>query len=201
MHFSACAVTLVLATFAAALPTSSYTPSPTPSASPNNGSTATNIIRPKAVSQYDVWTGAVRYQTLNGKIFKDGKTTDVTTLLTFEFPEASNGKTCSFQFDLTRDSSAKVSGTGEFDVYISQAPATTSASTWPSGNLRDHHIGRMTAKANAPATWVSGFPIFGQSFPCPAGQVYGGELVGVGSVDSIEWLASAAAGAYISWKE
>jgi hypothetical protein len=140
----------------------------------------------------------VRYQTPNGKIFKDGKTTDVTTLLTFEFPKASQDKTCSFHFDLTGNPSAKVSGTGEFDVFISQAPATSNAATWPSGNLRDHHIGRMNAKAKAPATWVSGFPTFGQSFPCPAGKTYGSELVGVGSVDQIEWLASAA-GAYISW--
>jgi hypothetical protein len=158
-----------------------------------------NAIRPTRTSQYDVWTGAVRYSEQRGKIFKNGRTTDVTTLLTFDFPAESDGKTCSFHFDLSSDPAANVSGTGQFDVYISLAPATRSTTTWPSGNLRDHHIGRMRAQPNAAATWVAGFPTFGQAFPCPAGQTYGSELVGTGDVDHIEWLASTS-GAYIKWQ-
>lgn len=161
--------------------------------------TGSNIIKPKVTSQYEVSTGAVRHGTSNGKIFKDGKTTDITTLLTFDFPTASAGKTCSFHFDLCSDPAAKVSGTGQFDVFISLAPATRTTTTWPSGNLRDQHIGRMRAQPNAAATWVAGLPTFGQSFPCPAGKTYGGELVGTGDVDHIEWLASTS-GAYIKWQ-
>jgi hypothetical protein len=108
--------------------------------------------------------------TNNGKISKDGKTTDITTLLTFDFPTALDGKTCSFHFDLSSDPAAKVSSTGQFDVFISLAPATRTTTTWPSGNLRDQHIGRMRAQPNAAATWVAGFSTFGQSFPCPAGR-------------------------------
>jgi hypothetical protein len=176
-------------------PCSTPLPPPTPSPCPPSF----NVIRPKAFSQYDVWTGAVRYNEQRGKIFKDGRTTDVTTLITFDFPAASAGKTCSFHFGLSSDPAAKVSGTGQFDVFISLAPATRSTTTWPSGNLRDQHIGRMRAQPNAAATWVAGFPTFGQAFPCPAGQTYGGELVGIGDVDHVEWLASTS-GPYIQWQ-
>lgn len=134
----------------------------------------------------------------NGKIFKDGRTTDVTTLLTFDFPPESEGKTCSFHFESSSDTTTKVSGTGQFDIFISLAPATHDTTTWPSGNLRDQHIGRMTAKPNGAATWLAGFPVFGQGFPCPAGMTYGGELVGAGDVDRIEWSVGAS-GPYITW--
>jgi hypothetical protein len=140
----------------------------------------------------------VRYRASSGKIFKNGRTTDVSTLLTFDFPPESQGKTCRFVFDLAADPSVIVSGSAQFDVFTSQAPATRNADTWPSGNLRDHHIGRMAAKPGVPATWVSGFPTFGQSFPCPAGKTYGAELVATGDVEHIEWLASAPV-AYIAW--
>ena len=169
-----------------------------PSTTPCDKPAGSNIIRPKVTSQYDVWTGAVHRGTQNGKIFKDGKTTDITTLLTFDFPAASEGKTCSFHFDLCADPSAKVSGTAQFDVFTSLAPAAGNTSSWPSGNLRDQHLGRMTAQTNGAATWVSGFPTLGQGFPCPAGQTHGGELVGVGDADFIEWLAGTS-GASIKW--
>lgn len=188
MHFFTSAVALTIITFASALPTNTTYPSPA----------ASNTIRPTITSQYDVWTGAVRYSTQNGKIFKSGRTTDVTTLLTFDFPAASAGKTCSFHFDLSSDPTAKVSGTAQFDVFTSLAPAAYSTTTWPSGNLRDQHFGRMTARLNGEATWVDGFSTLGKSFPCPAGQTYGGELVGTGDVDYIEWLA-ANSGPHIKW--
>lgn len=78
---------------------------------------------------YEVWTGAVRHNTANGKVFKDGKTTDITTLLTFDFPPESAGKTCSFHFDLASDASAKISGTEQFNVFTSLAPATRNTSS------------------------------------------------------------------------
>lgn len=132
----------------------------------------------------------MRYRAPHGKIFKDGHTTDVSTLLTFAFLPTSQGKTYRFAFDLAADPSAIVSGSAQFDVLISQAPATHNADTWPSGILRDHHIGRMAVKPNAPATWVPSFPTFGQGFPCPAGRTYVAELVATGDADNIEWLAS-----------
>ncbi|RYN15444.1 hypothetical protein AA0113_g12495 [Alternaria arborescens] len=172
---------------------------PTPPVNtPCGNPTGSNIIKPRVNSLYEVWTGAVRHNTTNGKIFKDGKTTDITTLLTFDFPPESEGKTCSFHFNLASDASVKVSGTGQLDVFTSLTPATGSTSSWPSGNLRDQHLGRMTAQRGGAATWVSGFPTLGQGFPCPAGKTYGGELVGVGDADFIEWLAGTS-GASIQW--
>jgi hypothetical protein len=156
------------------------------------------IIRPDVTSQYEVWTGAIHRQTKRGRISKDGRTTDITTLLTFIFPAESVGKTCSFHFDLSDDSTAAVSGTGQFDIFTSLAPAEYSTFSWPPGNLRDQHIGRMTAKVGGEAEWVPGFPTFGQGFLCPAGQTYGGELVGVGDNDFIDWFATS--GPYIQYQ-
>jgi hypothetical protein len=96
-----------------------YTPSSTPNPScstslspptPSPCPPTHNVIRPKALSQYDVWTGAVRYRASHGKIFKDGHTTEVSTLLTFDVPPESQGKTCRFVFDLAAGPSATVSG-------------------------------------------------------------------------------------------
>lgn len=157
-----------------------------------------NTIKPCVTSQYDVWTGAVRRDEKKGKIFKDGRTTDITTLLTFNFPQESKDKTCTFHFDLSSDPAAEVSGSGQFDVYMSLAPATKSSTEWPSGNLRDQYIGRMAAKPRGAAIWSSGALVLGQGFPCPAGETYGAELVGVGDADRVEWLAGTA-GPYISW--
>jgi hypothetical protein len=153
-----------------------------------------NIIRPSARSQYDVWTGAVHYNSANGKIFKDGKTTDVSTLLTFNFPDVTKGQRCEFHFYL--DSTATLSGTGTFDVFSSLAPATQSTTTWPNGNLRDQYGGRMQANKPGDAVFLEGYGNKAQVFDCPSGSVYGAELVPTGDVDDIEWVGSLA-GAYI----
>lgn len=166
------------------------------SGSGNNGSPfgQPNVIRPVARSQYDVWTGAVHYNTTNGKIFKNGKTTDVTTLLTFNFPAATNGQLCEFHFYL--DSTATVSGTGTFDVFSSLAPATQSTTGWPNGNLRDQYGGRMQANKPGEAVFLAGYGTDAQLFDCPSSNGYGVELVPTGDVDDIEWVGSLA-GAYI----
>ena len=201
MHFSSSAVALTIIGFSTALPTNTYSSGSTNDTASCLGLPeclgSSNTIRPGVVSQYEVWTGAMTRNT-NGKIFKDGKTTDITTLLTFSFPVDSAGKMCSFHFDLSSDTSATVSSTGQFDVFVSLAPTTKDTMSWPSGNLRNKHLGRMQAKVGGEATWVDGFPTFGQSFLCPAGQTYGGELVGVGDVDWIEWLAGSS-GPYIAY--
>jgi hypothetical protein len=216
MHFSTSALALTVIAFASALPAAvpSY-PLPTTSGcanppgcnppcsspvkpiDPSGGPKKAPIIRPTSTSLYDVWTGAVHHDESNGKVFKDGRTTDITTLLTFEFPSESKRKTCTFHFS-SSDATAKVSGTGQFDIFISLAPVTHDTTTWPSGNLRDQHIGRMTAKPDGAATWAAGFPVFGQSFPCPGGMTYGGEMVGAGDTDRVEWLVGTS-GPYITW--
>lgn len=193
MHFLTSVIALAIIGFTSAAPLtvrqSNECPQP-----PNDP----NTIRPEVTSQYEVWTGVIHRPTERGRIFKNGKTTDITTLLTFTFPADSAGKTCSFHFDLSDGSTAAVSGSGQFDVFTSLAPAQHSTSSWPPGNLRDQHIGRMTANVDGEAEWVKGFPTFGQGFLCPAGQTYGGELVGVGDNDVIDWLATS--GPYIQYQ-
>src|ERR1700753_177982 len=72
------------------------------------------VITPSVLSQYSVWTGAIQYNTGKGKIFKNGKTTDVTTLFTFTYPAASAGKTCSFHLYLS--SGSTITGAKAFDI-------------------------------------------------------------------------------------
>lgn len=180
MQFFTSAIALAIIGFVSAAPV------PDTACTPET-ETPSNIIWPATTSQYEVSTGAVLYGTAFGRISKNGKTTDITTLLTFDFPEDSAGKICSFHFDL--DHSAAVSGSAQFDVFTSLAPAEGNRTSWPSGNLRDQHIGRMTATVDGAATWVAGLPTFGQGFLCPAGQTYGGELVGAGESVLIEWSA------------
>jgi hypothetical protein len=142
------------------------------------------------ISQYTVNSGAINFNTLSGHIFKNnGKTSDITTLVTFNFPSESQGKTCSFQFFL--NPSAVLSGSGLFDVFTSLAPATHSTTGFPPGNQRNQQVARMQAVKPGEATYVSGFPNSIQSFPCPSG-VWPIELVGVFDVDNIQWLGSVA---------
>jgi len=143
-----------------------------------------NTVRATTRSQYEVWTGAIQYDTGVGKIFKNGVTSDITTLLTFEFPAAAAGSTCEFHFYL--DGTATLGGSGLFDVFTSLAPATADTTSWPPGNQRDQNVARLSAANPGEAAYVAGFPNTIQSFPCPNGT-YAIELVGVYDVDDIEW--------------
>jgi hypothetical protein len=181
MQFFTAAIAAAILGFTAAVPTPSSIPS------------GSDIIVPTTISQYTVWTGAINFNTGAGKVFKNGLVSDITTLATFNIPSAATGKTCELHFVL--DSTSTLSGSEQFDVFTSLAPATTSTTTWPSGNLRDQYVGRMTAVANGEATWTPGFPSV-PTFPCPAGELLAGEFVGTGDVDDIEWSQSTA-GPYI----
>jgi hypothetical protein len=157
-----------------------------------------SFLLPAAVSQYDVWTGAIRYASGAGKIFKNGKTTDTTTLLTFNGTAASAGQTCAFHLYLA--STSTLTGAANFDVFSSLKPATKSASSWPPGNQRNNHLGRMKAALGAEATVLAGYPTAVSGFPCPAAGVAAGfEFVPTDDVTDIEWTQSATVGAYISW--
>jgi Ubiquitin 3 binding protein But2 C-terminal domain len=157
-----------------------------------------NVINPTAVSQYDVWTGAIRYASGAGKIFKNGKVTDTTTLLTFTYPAASAGHTCTIHLYLS--STSTLTGAANFDVFSSLQPATKSTSTWPPGNQRNNQLARMKAALGAEATFLSGYPLAAQAYPCPAaGTVAGYEFVPTDDTTDIEWTQSASVGAYITW--
>ncbi|KAJ9634923.1 hypothetical protein H2199_008787 [Coniosporium tulheliwenetii] len=147
---------------------------------------SSNILNPTTLSHYSTWGGAVDYAVSWGAVLKpNGKYTDTTTLVTFRVPASTQGKTCEFGFYL--DDSATLGGSKQFDVFTSLAPATVDTTTWPSGNLRDQHAGRMTAVKPGYATWVDGIGPASKTFPCPYGQTLAGELVGVNDIDEITW--------------
>jgi hypothetical protein len=180
---------ITAAIFAAIIGYTLAAPTPTPSGE--------STINHKTLSLYTVWTGAIEYGAHWGNIFKDGRSSDVTTLLTFDIPADTQGKTCSFHLSL--DSSSAVQGTGQFDVFTSLAPVTQSTTTWPSGSVRDQYFGRMQAYDYQEATYVEGFPNKAHNFPCPYGQLLAIELVGTGDIDLIEWNGPTI-GPYLSYQ-
>ena len=130
------------------------------------------FLLPSVTSQYQVWTGAVNYNINHGKIFKNGQSSDITTLLTFNVPAFAAPQYCEFHFFL--DNSATVSGSGLFDVFSSSAPATQSTTTWPQGNLRDNYGGRLQAVVGAEATFQDGYGNDAEVFECPPAGMWGG---------------------------
>lgn len=144
-------------------------------------------LAPKVISNYEVSTGAVLFNLESGKIFKSTAqppASDISTLLTLTIPSESAGLTCSFTF-------YSVGAAGSFNVFSSIAPATQDTTTWPSGNLRDQDMGRVTMNTDSNAVVDASLPIEQQApltFPCPAGKTLGLELVGAGDNVDIEWL-------------
>ena len=151
--------------------------------------TPIGTIYPINTSQYTVSTGAVASGVSEGLISKstDDHGADITTLLTFFIDPYWSGHTCEFSFDLAPTDTA--SGSAEADLFTSIAPVTGSASSWPSGNLRDNYVGRFSVAAGATATWEQANYGANARFSCgdAAGMYYGGELVGVGDNDVISW--------------
>lgn len=57
--------------------------------------------------------------------------------------------------------------------------------------MRDQYLGRLRAVAGGDAVNVEGFPaVVGQGFPCPAGRLLAGELVGAGDQVEVRWDVS-----------
>jgi hypothetical protein len=172
-------------------------PTPNPQI-PAAGAGTVNLL-PTVYSQYAVWTGAITYNTNLGRIEKNGRQTDNTTLLSFVVTSANAGKPFSFRFALDSAATNVISGTGQFDLFSSLAPATGSATSWPPGDRRNQHLGRFQVVKGGVATAITaGFPTPTGTLPTATGT-YGWELVGVGDNDIIQWVPSATNGAYINY--
>lgn len=146
--------------------------------------------------------GTYRYWVQSGKIIQDpqdqllivknGKSADeTTTIVTFDFPQSSAGKTCELLFELWgRDVST---GSKTLDVFTYSNPpmpvqafSTADVVELVSTKSRDNHVGRILAPKPGNATWVmafSGWP----RIPCPAGQLIGIEYVGVNDAVAVRW--------------
>jgi hypothetical protein len=157
-----------------------------------------NKILPSVVSHYEVWTGAIKFNTGTGKVFKNGQTTDITTLLTFTYPAASVGKTCSI--NLALGPASIQTGAKQIDIFSSLAPAPGPRSSWGPGNGRNNHLGRISVNKPGLGVYLAGFPVAGQSFPCPAaGTKVGFEFVSTDDMSNTFWVQSPLVGAFISY--
>jgi hypothetical protein len=157
-----------------------------------------NKIFPSVVSHYEVWTGAIKFNTGTGKVFKNGQTTDISTLLTFTYPLASVGKTCAINLSL--GPASVQTGATEIDVFSSLAPAPGPRSSWGPGNQRNNHLGRIRVNKPGVGVYLAGFPVTGNSFPCPAaGTKVGFELVATDDKSNTVWVQSQFVGAFISY--
>ncbi|KAH7134045.1 hypothetical protein EDB81DRAFT_803008 [Dactylonectria macrodidyma] len=143
---------------------------------------------PSAIWKYSVRNGAIS-ETTNGEISKYNSNggNDITTLLTFTYPKAAEGKQCQFAFYL--DSTAIVSGSKKLDVFTSNNPAPGPTTGWGPGNQRNINLGRLSVTVPGTATWddVNNAYLTAKT-PCKAEHtVEGFELVGVYDNDYVSW--------------
>jgi hypothetical protein len=157
-------------------------------------------IQPEAISLYHGSSGAVEFNVYEGHIEKKQTSgDDITTLATFYIPSSAAGYQCSFGFDVDNSVEVTPYPGAQFDVFTSIKSAWQSSASWPSGNLRDQHVGRMVVNAQpGAATYVDGQPSAAKKFPCPAGNYIAGELVPTGENMDICFAPSSTAGPYIT---
>jgi hypothetical protein len=172
----------------------------TPAATYSDSTSGSTIrIQPEAISRYHISTGQVEYAVSGGHIFRSTRSSDdISTLATFYVSEAYKYNQCSFGFDV--DTTVNFDpNPSYFDIFTSQQPAYGSTKTWPQGNLRDQHLGRMKLSAKpGQATFVEGISVSPgvKTFPCPTGYI-AGELAPVGDNVDVCFTPSESAGPYI----
>jgi len=184
-----------------------YIPAPTATSAPFNGAVAT--VLPEYTSIYNGKTGAVDFHTARGFVSRHPSNggADASTLVTFELPAPYAPNTCQLVFDLTDPSSYAVGSTSPLraQIFTSLAPATASAATWPSGNLRDQELGSIDLVLGGRATWEtgSGSQVAANNgfFPCAAiaGGIYGAEIVPQGDDVEFSWPAATDGVKIIVW--
>lgn len=147
---------------------------------------ANAFFTPTTIWKYNTGTGAIA-ATTSGLVAKSNNGQDTTALLTFTYPSAASGKQCQFAFYL--DNAATLNGSRKLDLYTSTNPAPGPRSTWPPGNQRNIHLGRISAIKGGFATWDAKYSTYlTQKTPCKApGTVEGFELTGVYDQDTVGW--------------
>lgn len=125
-------------------------------------------------------------------IVKNGKAADeTTTIVTFDFDQSTEGKTCELIFELwDRDVST---GTQTLDVFTWSDPpqglktfSVADIARWAEAKSRDNHVGRILVPKPGDATWIQAYQGW-PKIPCPAGQLIGVEYVGVGDRVEVRW--------------
>ncbi|KAL0942762.1 uncharacterized protein CTRU02_200648 [Colletotrichum truncatum] len=164
----------------------------------------------QAPSTYFTPSATFNYNTRDGAIYPSGwgqiskytgnNGNDITTLLTFTYPEGVSGKKCQFFF--YADGSTYASGSKKIDVFTSNKPAPAGGSPgWGAGgpgNQRNNNVGRLSVPAGGYATWDATYGAYLTSpTDCKApGTVEGIELVGVYDNDYVSFNPTSARIAY-----
>ncbi|CAH0020666.1 unnamed protein product [Clonostachys rhizophaga] len=151
------------------------------------------LIYPYATYRYWVQTGKTIIDPQDQLlIVKNGNPADeTTTIVTFQFDQSTQGKTCELMFELwDRDVST---GTQTLDVFTYSNPprpvvqlTTTDIAQLVSAKSRDNHAGRIIAPKPGNATWIQSYQGW-PKIPCPAGQYIGVEYVGAGDFVEVRW--------------
>jgi len=161
------------------------------SAYPTTGQT----LYPDNISIYHGYNGAIEYAVSHGKISRvQSGNDDISTLITFTFPESTRGRKCEFNFELD---SPPYTATGSpfIDAFFSSQYATASSPGWgPPSNYRDNQLGRLRVVKGGQATVEWGTFVF----DCPAGQTKGFEVTPTGDSILVEWNEPAD-GPWIRW--
>ncbi|KAH7169926.1 hypothetical protein EDB81DRAFT_908314 [Dactylonectria macrodidyma] len=158
-------------------------------------SRAEKFFTPSVIWHYSVNNGAIS-STVSGEVFKDvaNHGQDVTTLLTFRYPEQAEGLQCQFAFYV--DDTACLDGSKQLDLFTSYSPAPGPTAGWGPGNQRNVPLGRLSLGLNSFATWDATYSTYlTEKTPCkPHGTIEAFELVGVNDNDLVTWNPETGAG-------
>ncbi|KAF4459377.1 idi-3 precursor [Fusarium albosuccineum] len=143
---------------------------------------------PSEIWKYNVGNGAI-YSTDEGLVSKStgNNGNDITTLLTFTYPDEAAGRQCQFAFYL--DDGATLSGSGKLDVFTSNSPAPGPTDGWGPGNQRNIHLGRLSLGLGEFASWDATYNSYlTEKTDCKEpGTTEGFEVVGVYDNDEVAW--------------
>jgi len=163
--------------------------------------TGDQTIIPTTISIYHGYNGAIEYDVARGKASRlQSGNDDISTLITFTFPESTRYKKCEFKFELddTYPPYTFSPANAAVDVFRTSKIATGDSAGWgPPSNYRDTQVGRLRLKAGDQAVvdWQVGA---GFTFDCPAGETWGFEVTPTGDAMSVEW-GEPTDGPWIRW--
>jgi len=169
-----------------------------------NETTTYNTFNPVSLYTYDVGTGAINCKPDEGKgkIYKSDWDNGhhITTLMTFKYPAASEGKMCQFGFSLDKTDTLTGDKGGLIDLFSSLGPAPGCTTTWGPGNQRNQHLARLAPVLGGHAKYVQKpMTYLTQPTPCKAPGTYESfELVGVYDNVNVQWDPTVS-GAYITY--
>jgi hypothetical protein len=149
-----------------------------------------NTFAPTALYSYDVGTGAIGAASSWAVVDKytSNGGHDSTTLMTFTYPNAAEGKQCALYFYSNPDTQMSWTGSERLDIFSSNSPAPGKTSGWGPGNQRNNHLGRWKKSGSAWADWEATYGGLSVAQPCkPAGTYESFEIVGVWDNDHVSY--------------